>query len=380
MALRALGYLLLSILGLLLIICILYAVVFQTPKRPTAVTPTRTNLTTPARVLTFNIFMRPPGVHNNADDYKDERLAYILNDILPNYDIIALQEAFAFGNHRVDRLIDTALDLGFDYISSVRHGPWSLASDGGLVLLSRFKVLQADTLEYPRGQHSDWLAFKGALHLLVDLDGTSHLHVYTTHTQASYGGHGERTKADILTRLDQFSRFRQFMVQTSAPGTPLLALGDFNIDSAAHDGDNTSPSTNSSLAYTMMMDVLNGKGVDGAYFGMDGWLLAAPDDGSNAGHPLEWIDMLYERYGYHPVTFGDYRRTDNGTLVPAETALTQAQQVMTAQSIDQLLWSPSSVPNASHVTLSAVTIERFLVDHEPFTQLSDHYGVSCELT
>lgn len=109
------------------------------------------------RVLTFNMFMRPPGIKNNEDDYKDERLDYIIKHVLPSYDIVTIQEAFAYANRRIDRFLTEAFDQGFYYnVASPRHYPWDLAGDGGLLILSRFPIKKADRIEFSRGVHSDW--------------------------------------------------------------------------------------------------------------------------------------------------------------------------------------------------------------------------------
>lgn len=345
-------------LGLLLLVFILYALVFRPPPLHSALgsTTALANFTEPARLLTYNIFMRPPGVKNNANDYKNDRLKHIITAILPHYDIITFQEAFAFGNHRIDRLIEAAQHEGFGYIMSPRHGPWELAADGGLLLLSRYPLLQADILEYPRGLHSDWLSYKGAIHALIGLDNATQVHVYTTHTQASYGKGGTRSQQDIQMRLDQFGHFHDFILATTQGDdrTPIVAMGDFNIDSVDHtNGSITDLPIHHSQAYTRMMEVLQGGG----------------------SKTFSLVDMAYTTFGYHPVTFGDYVM-DGDRVIPAETVLTQAQQVLTVQSIDQLLWSPLN----SSLVLSNVTVEKFLVKDQPFTQLSDHYGFSCLLT
>jgi hypothetical protein len=41
------------------------------------------------RLLTYNLFLRPPFVKNNKDDYKNERGKLFL-DYLENFDIICL--------------------------------------------------------------------------------------------------------------------------------------------------------------------------------------------------------------------------------------------------------------------------------------------------
>lgn len=111
-----------------------------------------------AQLLTLNIFMRPPGIKNNWSDYKDDRLDYIIHHILPHYDIIAFQESFGFATRRKDELIKQArLKYGFNHhVESPRKYPWDISVDGGLLVLSKFKITQADIIQYPRGTHSDW--------------------------------------------------------------------------------------------------------------------------------------------------------------------------------------------------------------------------------
>lgn len=111
-----------------------------------------------ARFLTLNIFMRPPLIKNNWSDFKDDRLSYIEKYILPEYDVITFQESFAFATRRKDHLITTARNLGYNYhIESPRKYPWQIGVDGGLLLISRFPIRESNIIEYPRGQHSDWL-------------------------------------------------------------------------------------------------------------------------------------------------------------------------------------------------------------------------------
>ncbi len=48
-------------------------------------------MNTQISILTLNLFLRPPPIKTNQDDYKNERTKYFCKNILPNYDIIALQ-------------------------------------------------------------------------------------------------------------------------------------------------------------------------------------------------------------------------------------------------------------------------------------------------
>ncbi|KAJ2316234.1 hypothetical protein GGI00_007048, partial [Coemansia sp. RSA 2681] len=67
------------------------------------------------RILTQNMFMRPPLIKNNKSDWKDERLDYFIEHILDNYDVICLQEMFEFASSRRSRLFAAAEKLGFKF-------------------------------------------------------------------------------------------------------------------------------------------------------------------------------------------------------------------------------------------------------------------------
>ncbi|KAF7720952.1 hypothetical protein EC973_005744 [Apophysomyces ossiformis] len=324
-----------------------------------------------ARLLTLNIFMRPPGIKNNWSDYKEERLKYIIRYVLPQYDVVTLQEAFAFANRRVDHLIESAQALGFNHhVASPRHYPWELAGDGGLLLLSRFPIAKAFRLEFPRGVHSDWFAYKGALYAKIELDSNHSLHLYTSHTQASYDFGGKLNEKDTEVRLSQFARVHQLMYETAKDDNlPILLMGDLNVDATVH--DNASTVNASSQPYHMMMQVLRGDGIQDKN---------SEDFLVKYDHPwrLEDLsDVAYQEYGRHPVTFGDII-TANGVAQPAETVLTHPDQLMTKQSIDRMLWASR---NSSTIRLTNVTVEKFMVkDNDqltedersklPFTQVS----------
>jgi hypothetical protein len=91
---------------------------------------------------------------------------------------------------------------------------------------------------------------------------------------------------------------------------------------------------------------------------------------------IDLKDAVYKSYGFHPVTFGDVKVDENGMVVPAETVLTDADELMAVQSIDHVLWSPRQ----SNVNVEAVRVEKFMVadthldndedQHKGYTQVS----------
>lgn len=329
-----------------------------------------------AKFLTLNIFMRPPGIKNNWSDYKDDRLEYIIRHVLPKYDVISFQEAFAFGSRRKDRLLVAARELGFNhYIESARRYPWQVAIDGGLLVLSRFPIKASHQVEYSRGRHSDWLARKGAIHALIECKPEKQVHIYTTHTQASYAPVESLFDEDVNVRMTQLDWLHSLVAVTSNKDQSAIILnGDLNVDAAIHD-ENTSPSEpseKSSPEYDLMMDVLSGIESSNG--------IKVEDDLS-----LSWTDAVYQSYGYHPVTYADVRVDENGLLVPAETTLTDQDDLMSVQSIDHVLWDPRE----SSIKMESVRVEKFLTsettwdkDEDPnkgFSQVSDHYGISYVL-
>jgi hypothetical protein len=91
------------------------------------------------KVLTYNIFLRPPLVKNNENDWKDERMADFIK-LFENFDIICLQECFGAFNSRKQELIKYANKSGlFFYVDSPSPSFFSkYMSDGGLLTLSRY--------------------------------------------------------------------------------------------------------------------------------------------------------------------------------------------------------------------------------------------------
>lgn len=372
-----------SCFSLVLFSFLLFCSIFFAPiTYPEPVMPDKVTNTT-ARFLTLNIFMRPPLIKNNWSDYKDDRLAYIEKYILPEYDVITFQESFAFASRRKDRLITTARNMGFNYhIESPRKYPWQIGVDGGLLLISRFPIRKSDIIEYPRGQHSDWLSIKGALHALIELNPDKKMHIYTTHTQASYDTNNVINEDDTAIRLSQFSLLHNFVYDTaSMDKEPVMVVGDLNVDAAVHPtgAPITRPSKESSPEYTKMVEVIKGTGVK-----------HSQSDERWFEHPWKMNDLkdiVYDGYGYHPVTFGDYKTNEQGELIPAETVLTNWDQLMTVQSIDRIFWSDR---DTNRIRLASPHVEKFWVEENTkmteeerestgFTQISDHYGISCEI-
>ena len=89
-------------------------------------------------LLSYNIFIRPPFINNNGNDYKDERLEEFLK-CAHNYDIICLQEMFGVYSNRRSNFLQKARELGFVYHAKApkiqTFSPHFI--DSGLLILSK---------------------------------------------------------------------------------------------------------------------------------------------------------------------------------------------------------------------------------------------------
>eukprot|EP00033_Pygsuia_biforma_P004631 GCRY01005074.1.p1 GENE.GCRY01005074.1~~GCRY01005074.1.p1 ORF type:complete len:679 (+),score=107.74 GCRY01005074.1:230-2266(+) len=194
------------------------------------------------RLLCYNIFIRPPFIKNNEDDYKSERLNQFLQRI-DEFDVICLQEMFSAFSWRKANFIAQAQAVGFKYYIS---NPSGLLSDGGLLILSRYPIVDFSWLSFSASASADSIAQKGALHAKI-LVGNSFVHVFNTHLQSDYiGGNLNKTR---LARASQIKELRHFVLCSIAlewkaalsqkdPKFPLVLLtGDFNINGRCERGN-----------------------------------------------------------------------------------------------------------------------------------------------
>lgn len=229
------------------------------------------------RILTYNLYLRPPLINSNGNDWKDERLELFIKHVMPKYDVMALQEVFELGSSRQARLILAAKKLGFKWsVKSV--APPLLTSlkfiDAGLLILSKFPIVEASGHIYSTGHQIDHYAAKQVIYakIAVPLETTSadflnfnsngqklppsptsasqqppqrirHINIFTTHTQASYYENTEALNSqNDSARLSQIQELLHFIDHKvyNVPNNaynPVLILGDLNLDARASVSD-----------------------------------------------------------------------------------------------------------------------------------------------
>jgi len=308
------------------------------------------------KLLSYNIFLRPPLIKNNTDDFKNERLNEFIRSKLDNYDIVCLQEMFNLANYRQQLLLETAREKGFLYYAKSIDPHWLSGKfiDAGLVILSKYPILATDGIIYVNGNQIDSWAAKQVIYAKIQLSPTFFVHVFTTHMQASYYDNAEHINViNDKARASQVQEIADFVKRkTEGSPYPSIIAGDFNIDSRGENAE-----------YKYMMDTLVG---------------AKPNI----------KDLLKETYNDHPITYGDFHeipheeKEGHVVSVPRELHLTHKADHCCGLSIDYIFMADTEENQREKIMeVKDTKVEEFFVDPEEFTfsQLSDHYGVSTTL-
>lgn len=308
------------------------------------------------KLLTYNIFLRPPLIRNNADDFKNERLTEFIRSHLQNYDIVCLQEMFNLANYRQQILLKAAQEKGFPYYAKSVDPHWLSGKfiDAGLVILSKYPILETDGMIYCAGNQIDSWAAKQVIYAKIQISPTFFVHVFTTHMQASYFDNHESVNViNDKARASQVQEIADFVKRkTEGSPYPSIIAGDFNIDSR-----------DENMEYKYMMDTL---------------IAAKPT----------MKDLLKETYNTHPITYGDFHEVPHETeenktvTTPRELHLTHTADYCCGLSIDYIFMADTEANQREKVVeIRDTKVEEFFVPAEQFTfsQLSDHYGISTTL-
>ncbi len=171
------------------------------------------------RVLTFNTFTIP------FHDYREERAIESANQIaLEAVDIVALQEVWH--EDESELFLDVLDNAGFSYQAShSTDAPLAIAS-AGLVLASRFPILESHFVPFESAAAPawvwppDWYASKGVLSVLVEAPA-GNVWVHNSHIHADY-----EPGANLEERVAQSLELSA--VVNAHVELPAIVLGDFN--------------------------------------------------------------------------------------------------------------------------------------------------------
>jgi endonuclease/exonuclease/phosphatase family metal-dependent hydrolase len=288
-------------------------------------------------------------------DYKDERMMEFLN-FLPQYDILGLQEIFEGKDGRKQQMIKLAKEAGFAHMIQ-SPSPQDGTLDGGLLLMSRFPIVECDFSVYPPGPFVDAFAAKGVLYAKIQIK-QAFMHVFFSHQHATY----LLKKHCFQKRLESIKVMRQLInkwMPKALPEELCLIMGDFNTDPLHPLNIEVKKLNISELQlkplvhnetmndYEIVINVLSGNGQDG----------------------IE--DLKRKRYGGFPSTKGSiYGKDHDRSLDYIFVLKPKGLQYNHGQSVEK--------PQIK-VVEDTFNINQFPVKNKPFKLISDHYGVELSL-
>lgn len=173
----------------------------------------------PLRVLSFNawgVWLVTP-----SRQARFEAMGAKIAALAP--DVVAMQEVWL--DEDADRLVE---DLGRAGLVHSRRFTSVWPGHSGLLLASRYPIIQQDFVEYAEGTHPhvpwhvDWMAGKGMARVRIQTP-QGPVDVANTHVQASYGG----THEYDLIQLAQLLQAADFL--DTPRDVPLIVAGDLNV-------------------------------------------------------------------------------------------------------------------------------------------------------
>jgi endonuclease/exonuclease/phosphatase family metal-dependent hydrolase len=352
------------------------------------------------KILTYNIFLRPPPVKNNLSDYKDDRL----NDfckILNDYDIICLQEMFGTFTSRRQHLIEQACQSGIFFHADVAAPSFFSKNliDPGLLILSRFPIIESEFKPFMNTVLQCSVVCKGVLYAKIRIKDATNLIVFNLHLQATYfDSNSSQWDLQIKTRINQIEELNEYIShliteQKIGKNDKILLLGDFNIDAHGLKYKVDSKFDKKILnEYEILMEKLN--------------------------QNFKTTDLVKKKYNIHPFTYGvtgDDETAENleklqklfssnvsvdelnerssksfcETLDLSLTrrflydlVLTDKSDRGRFQSLDYIfeicLLDSESITKLQ-INYDSIRVEEFLIEERPYQQLSDHFGISISL-
>jgi len=326
------------------------------------------------KVLTYNIFLRPPPVKNNENDFKNERLEEFIKLELKNFDIICLQEMFGSLTTRRHELIKSAYKSGLFYHVEVPSPSFFSKNtiDAGLVILSRFPIIESEFRPFKYTVLACSLVEKGILYAKIHIKD-SNLIVFNLHLQASYFNPKEDIyDVCVKTRLSHIEETAEYINEILEnteinDNETVLLMGDFNVD--AHNFITRKEKLGKEVPdcdeYKLLIEKLNEKFVT--------------------------HDLWLKKFEKHPYTYGktgviagkkyDQVLTDKGDHGNLQTldyifeiSKKKSEHSKSTENVEDLNQKKNLI-----IDYDSMKLEEFLIEDKPFQQLSDHFGASVEI-
>ncbi|BFU26666.1 endonuclease/exonuclease/phosphatase family protein [Entamoeba histolytica] len=291
------------------------------------------------KILTYNIYCRPPGITSRGNDYKKERLMTFCDEELNKYDIVAFQELFGAFSSKRRIFIEKAKQQGFVYEAHLERPKWPIYPvDGGVCILSRFPIVSQHQKIYTRGCYSDGASAKGVIHTKIDIGFGKEIHLFSTHLQADYYESREDNAKSRRHRNTQINECLHFINECTAyDNDPIIFEGDLNIKGGTKEYDD-------------FLTTLHSNEFD-----------------------IEAHDFLFEDKKVHPITHSE---VIDGEQV--DTVITSKVPAPINARLDYI-WGIKNGRERKELKAIQTNVCKFQTTNKPFPYMSDHYGVEVTL-
>lgn len=192
------------------------------------------------RIVTYNIQQRPVfseglrhqmGAGHSARSRRSavRMPAILMTEVSP--DVVVLQEAFTPSLRTVMRKQFAA--FGLPYSTKVLNFDKARAWSGGVLILSRFPIVDESHYMFKTSEEEDQYAAKGVLHAKLRVPKLGKLiSIFGTHLNASYAGRHVENDLGSIARAAQVGELAAFMKRENATvDVPVVLAGDMNFDS-----------------------------------------------------------------------------------------------------------------------------------------------------
>lgn len=330
-------------------------------------------------LLSYNSLQKPLFVNEVKNEYKSERNIYFASEIIEKFDIIALQEQFTFINPRPPKFLEIALKKGFNYYYQISDPPFTSGAliNGGLMIISRYPILEADELIYDPPLSRDKVMMKGVIWTLIQLPNGTRVHVFNTHCLAIF---------DFLTEKQYIGcriRTAQQICQLRAFITKKLTAKFINRDLALLCSDLNIDARNDNFISNKIMEYLDiNEPLNKVLFNEKNELKFFEHIFGFNNKVFKMIHTFFNDHNYYPITVGDYKEDDNGNKIPIENIITVKELQLVKSNPDhvyELKVSGHEDRSKLWIKPKSTKVEEFFVKDHAFTQLSDHFGLSLQL-
>lgn len=122
-------------------------------------------------------------------------------------------------------------ELSLDKLADWLRDEMGVPEDSGLMVFSRYPIVDSGFESYTEGTDVDWLADKGVAHVVIERSPDCEAHIFLTHTQASYAVSAEQHSGERASQLRQAAEFIMARAPLDSDRRRIISAfcGDLNV-------------------------------------------------------------------------------------------------------------------------------------------------------